>query len=255
MARIDRILLRLYARLERPLLRLNFAIVRARWTYWPPLRWLIGRLFLDPLSKLGAVGQPITPAEAAALVREAEREGALAIGPCGCRSVHHGCSHPLRTDTVIFAGAPAWQAAFPAEYERTTAADVLATMEACRRLGMIQVLYQTGMSAPGGAGKEESQDVRPYVLCNCCADGCVPLLNRRFYPAYRFLPGAHVAVVDAGRCSGCGDCITLCPFDARRPDDAGIVAGCLGCGLCSERCLQGAVDMMSRGDSPLRSGQ
>jgi ferredoxin len=264
---INVILLRLYARLERPLLRLNYAVVRIRWAHWAPLRWLIGRLLLEPLSAMGAVGQPVTPAEAAELVRDAEREGALAIGPCGCRSVHRGCAHPLRTDTAIFAGASAWQAAFPVEYERTTGADVLSTMEACRRLGMIQVLYRTGMRVPveeaqadgGGAHAQadlgRSQGMSAYALCNCCSDGCLPLLNRRFYPGYRFLEGAYVAVVDAGRCNGCGDCVKLCPFDARRPADAGIVAGCLGCGLCAERCPQGAVDMAIRADSPLRSRQ
>ena len=227
------LLLKLYTRLERPLLLWNYRVVRSRLAWWPPLRWLISRLFLRPLSSAGAIGRPMTLDEAKQMAQRAARAGALAIGPCGCRSVHHGCSHPVRTDVLIYAGVPAWSATFPQQYKPATAAEVVALFEACRRQDMIQVAWRSGMG--GGS----------YAICNCCADGCVPLLNRRFDPSYRYEAGAFVATVDMTRCTACGICTSVCPFGAAVPA-SGNVAGCLGCGLCAERCPAGAIEMMRR---------
>jgi heterodisulfide reductase subunit A len=54
-----------------------------------------------------------------------------------------------------------------------------------------------------------------------------------------------VAVVDADRCSGCGICVQLCPFEAVTYDEEKKVAVvntslCKGCGTCTAACTAGA---------------
>jgi NAD-dependent dihydropyrimidine dehydrogenase PreA subunit len=240
MSHLQTAILHLYARLERPLLLLNYRLVTRQWIRRQPWRWLMGRLFLRLLTQVGAVGQPLTLDEARSLVRQAASAGCVAIGPCGCRSVHGGCTHPVMTDVLIYEGVSVWQAAFPDQYFPATVEDVNSVLSRCRQLGMAQVLYRTGM----GEG-------RGYCICNCCSDGCIPLLNRRLYPPYRFRAGEFVAYVDSGICTSCGACIERCPFDARAAGDDGRVAGCLGCGLCSHHCQAGAVTMQRRQEKPL----
>ncbi|MDK2990850.1 MAG: coenzyme hydrogenase subunit gamma [Clostridiales bacterium] len=54
------------------------------------------------------------------------------------------------------------------------------------------------------------------------------------------------AIVNEARCSGCGDCMTVCPVDAITmalgkaeidPDE------CIGCGACIDECRRGAISM------------
>jgi heterodisulfide reductase subunit A2 len=60
--------------------------------------------------------------------------------------------------------------------------------------------------------------------------------------------GGVVSSIDKRRCSGCGVCITLCPFQAIKFDDKGKaevnVALCKGCGVCITSCRSGAPDLM-----------
>jgi heterodisulfide reductase subunit A len=54
-------------------------------------------------------------------------------------------------------------------------------------------------------------------------------------------------VVDGETCSGCGTCISICPFDAMSKDEEGITqvdeALCKGCGLCAASCPERAITM------------
>jgi MinD superfamily P-loop ATPase len=98
-----------------------------------------------------------------------------------------------------------------------------------------QVFYRTGMG--GGAG---------YAMCNCCVDGCLPLMNRRACRNYRFIRGTQVAQVDADCCTACGACAEVCAFGARETDGALDTRHCYGCGLCADTCPVGAVAMVAR---------
>lgn len=54
-----------------------------------------------------------------------------------------------------------------------------------------------------------------------------------------------VAVIDRGRCAGCGVCVGFCPEEAIRIDDIATVdpIGCTGCGSCVEACPNGAISL------------
>lgn len=54
-------------------------------------------------------------------------------------------------------------------------------------------------------------------------------------------------VIDEEACSGCGTCVSVCPFEAMSKDEEGIAqvdeALCKGCGLCAASCPERAIMM------------
>jgi ferredoxin len=59
-----------------------------------------------------------------------------------------------------------------------------------------------------------------------------------------------VAKVDHERCSGCGNCVAVCPVDAIRLDDGKArieVDACAGCGACVEECNDKAIRLEQGG--------
>ena len=70
----------------------------------------------------------------------------------------------------------------------------------------------------------------------------------------------QVASVDAGACTGCGDCVEACPFGAisLAPSDGSEVAtidraGCKGCGACAPVCSEDAIDLQGYTDAQVRA--
>ncbi len=65
----------------------------------------------------------------------------------------------------------------------------------------------------------------------------------------------YLARVDDGKCSGCGECVKICPFDAfhphkRRPRPGSIWKKCYGCGICRNACARGAISLVDRASVP-----
>jgi ferredoxin-type protein NapF len=62
-----------------------------------------------------------------------------------------------------------------------------------------------GMAAIGAACLD-----RQGIVCQACRDACLPR-------AIRFLPlagGVSTPVVDESRCTGCAECVPVCPANA-----------------------------------------
>jgi heterodisulfide reductase subunit A-like polyferredoxin len=67
--------------------------------------------------------------------------------------------------------------------------------------------------------------------------------------------GEYVARVDPDLCTGCGQCVELCPFDAIELDAANEKAmvrleQCYGCGVCRAACPAEALALEPRADVP-----
>jgi NAD-dependent dihydropyrimidine dehydrogenase PreA subunit len=241
-SRFRRWTLYLFARyLEMPLLAAGYALLRGRYRRLGrvgPVRAFMTWGVAAPFGTLGDTARPLPAAQVLRLIDALE--GPMAVGPCRCRSAHGGCDHPLETDIVIRTGVAAWTRAFPGHYRPIAKEEAKAIVADCRRRGMWQMVF---VHCPVNQENE-------YVICNCCACGCVPyILNRELgQQAYPLLRGAYVARTDPGRCTGHGDCVGACPFGVRvlEGGKARLAEPCFGCGMCVAACPETAIVMGER---------
>ncbi|MBN1440263.1 MAG: ATP-binding protein [Anaerolineales bacterium] len=93
------------------------------------------------------------------------------------------------------------------------------------------------------------------VVADCDVDAADLhlILSPRIRTRNEFISG-NEAVIREEDCIGCGECMSLCRFDAIRakdgPDGRTVYsidpAGCEGCGVCVRFCPQGAIDFPER---------
>jgi len=70
--------------------------------------------------------------------------------------------------------------------------------------------------------------------------------------------GGAISTVDKLKCSGCGLCVEVCPFNAIEIDaEEGVAvineALCKGCGVCASSCRSGVLDIMGFSDEEILS--
>jgi heterodisulfide reductase subunit A len=69
--------------------------------------------------------------------------------------------------------------------------------------------------------------------------------------------GAAFAEIDEKKCSGCGICIELCPYNAIKKNEIGISSAdntlCGGCGVCAASCPERAITIHSFTDDQLEA--
>jgi len=99
--------------------------------------------------------------------------------------------------------------------------------------------------------------ITPFIggICNCSLPGCLALrttLTRHTPVMFR---SEYVAQVDDERCSGCGECLEVCPFGAFLPTGREVNARidlkkCYGCGICRSACARDAIRLVDRASVP-----
>jgi electron transport complex protein RnfB len=89
-----------------------------------------------------------------------------------------------------------------------------------------------------------------HYICNCCTCCCGVLRNvAEFNIPTAIAKSSFVATVDEEACTGCGDCLERCQFDALAVPDAVCLIDpgrCVGCGLCTTVCPTEALHLMPR---------
>lgn len=212
-------------------------------------RALLKRLVFFPLARFGDTAHPMTTADVLALLDH--QNTAIAIGPCRCRVAHgNNCGHTLETDMVIRTGAGAFTKAFPHDYRPISREQAKETIQTLADLGLWHMVF---VHCPSHAGVNE------YAVCNCHRDGCVPFLLNKVYgqDGFPLLRGEHVADVDPARCVACGECLAVCPWEARVVAQGRAVVDldrCFGCGLCVAACDNDAIVLRrERPRPPLRT--
>jgi NAD-dependent dihydropyrimidine dehydrogenase PreA subunit len=247
-SRFRRWTLYIFARyVELPLLKWGYHLLRGRYRRLGQTRFMRALLRWGVAVPFGYLGDTARPVPAPAVMRMIDDlDGPIAVGPCRCRSAHHGCDHPLETDIVIRTGAEAWTRAFPGEYRSITREEAKQIVAHCSELGMWPMVF---VHCPVGEHRDAHGSPNEYVICNCCPCGCVPyLLNRELgQRAYPLLRGAHIAETDLDRCAGHGACVEACPFGVRALEGgkAKLVSACFGCGVCVTVCPEKAIAMVA----------
>lgn len=89
------------------------------------------------------------------------------------------------------------------------------------------------------------------VICNCCPRCCVGLeasrLSRRIDPSVtQYVESGYSVRQDPAKCTLCGRCQEICPFEAIRVAGDGLLYDrkrCMGCALCVEHCPDQALSL------------
>jgi NAD-dependent dihydropyrimidine dehydrogenase PreA subunit len=93
--------------------------------------------------------------------------------------------------------------------------------------------------------------------CNCCGCACwnVGSIKRRKIPRDVLMATYFIRDTDEEECTGCGECVEVCPVDAIQMEgDLPMVDKdwCIGCGVCVVKCPAEAAKLKLRPD---KSGQ
>jgi NAD-dependent dihydropyrimidine dehydrogenase PreA subunit len=229
-------LLKLYARHEVLVLSVLYRLLGSRLLRWRLTDELIYWTLAYPAARWGIAGTPMSPGELDGFFSEG---AAIGVGPCRCRLAHVGCPHPLETDIVVRTGFGVWKDVFGDDYRRISKAEALRICGDSHAQGMAQIAFAHLDMGDGGSY---------FVMCNCCADGCLPLLSRAHYghDRYPMRRGKRRSFVESEKCRGCGTCVEACVFGCRSigRDGAAEVEGCYGCGLCVSHCPEGASGLV-----------
>jgi ferredoxin len=181
----------------------------------------------------------------------------IGVGTCYCRHkmfhVGKACAAPLEICMTF----------------NTSAASLIKhgharQVEVAEGLDLLQQAYDHNLVQFG-------ENVREGVnfICNCCGCCCEAMIAARKFAILNPVHTTHfIPEVRPSSCSGCGQCVTICPVEAivlasandpRRParkQAALIEERCLGCGLCARRCPVGAIGLKTRPErilTPLNS--
>jgi len=119
-------------------------------------------------------------------------------------------------------------------------ADALELIDRLRRKGHITQAFLK-VATGGSTG----------VICNCHPDTCVSLtasrLSKKISAKLEMNANSGYSIqIDNGKCDLSGNCVGVCPVGAIKIKEG--VLGyqkneCLGCGLCAEQCLNGAISI------------
>jgi Pyruvate/2-oxoacid:ferredoxin oxidoreductase delta subunit len=93
----------------------------------------------------------------------------------------------------------------------------------------------------------------PFIagICNCDRADCLALKASVGHRIPILFRAEYVAGIDSAACSGCRQCMRLCPFgalaySASTGKTAVDARQCFGCGICRAECPSGAIRLQDR---------
>ena len=92
-------------------------------------------------------------------------------------------------------------------------------------------------------------------ICNCCGCACwnVGPIRRRQVPRDMLMATYFLRETDPETCSGCEECVRICPVDAVTMVDGVAQVDldwCIGCGVCQPRCPADAIHLVEKATPP-----
>jgi Na+-translocating ferredoxin:NAD+ oxidoreductase RNF subunit RnfB len=90
--------------------------------------------------------------------------------------------------------------------------------------------------------------------CNCCGCCCwsVGTIRRKRIPRDILMATYFLRETEKERCTGCGQCVKICPVDVIKMEgDFPVVdkEWCIGCGVCAVPCPSSAVKLVRKSDA------
>jgi NAD-dependent dihydropyrimidine dehydrogenase PreA subunit len=90
--------------------------------------------------------------------------------------------------------------------------------------------------------------------CNCCGCCCwnVGTIRRKKIPRDVLMATYFLRETDKDRCTGCGECVEICPVNVIKMEgDFPVVdkEWCIGCGVCAVPCPASAVKLVRKSDA------
>lgn len=92
------------------------------------------------------------------------------------------------------------------------------------------------------------------AICNCNLEsGCMAMRLTRDHEMQMMWRAETVAVMDDDRCTSCGRCAKICPFEAIVAEKGRVqleTGKCWGCGICRSVCSADALSLVNRSAVP-----
>lgn len=198
---------------------------------------MVNMVIPKPFTRVVPVNQPVEARQSILAYEDVEQivrdAGRLAVAKCTCRMVDGSCGKPLEVCLQLGKGAD-----YAIDRGSGREISVEEAMEIVRMAEEAGLIHVTMNKAYGS-----------HIICNCCEDCCVAF--GLSIPATAVVdPSRFLAVVDEETCSGCGDCVDRCFFEAialeeRDGAEVSVITAekCMGCGLCQVTCPTGAICM------------
>ncbi len=166
-----------------------------------------------------------------------DRAQAWGVLDCICRKqkalIGQACQHPIDV-CLVFAGTP----------------DAFAgsnTIRPLTRQGAYQTLRRAAQAGLVHCVSNNQNNV--YYICNCCTCSCGVLRGMVDLGIANVVARSpFINRVDEDLCTGCGECLDACQFNALSVDGVAQVQEmrCAGCGVCVQFCQPGALHLERR---------
>lgn len=177
------------------------------------------------------------------LLQYIERAKYIGLVTCHCRHMYEllgdTCDKPKDVCLAVGPGA-----LYMSEYglgKLISKEEAYAVLKRAEEAGLVHVVSNTGKYLD--------------FICNCCACHCENLKSmKRSAGAGLAASSSFISAIDAGQCTGCGDCVLRCPMEALSiRDEAACLESkyCIGCGLCVSACPTGAITLHPRAEAPV----
>lgn len=202
----------------------------------------LAQAFPKPVSRVvparEAVAEPEKLIAEEDISRLVEKSPRLAVVSCPCRRAAQKCDRPVEVCLQVGKGADyAIKRGSGREVTRQEANEIL---HRSVENGLVHIVANT----PDGG----------LFVCNCCSDCCIFMYPWLTYGGLDkgIAKSRFEARVDISSCSGCQDCVEVCPFSAidmaKIPGEKKLKAQvnpekCYGCGICAVNCVTDSIKL------------
>jgi electron transport complex protein RnfB len=156
---------------------------------------------------------------------------------CICRLqkalIGEACSHPVDVCMILSEKPGAFE--HSSLVRDLTRQEAVETLERASRAGLVHTVSNNQRGT--------------WYICNCCTCSCGILRGMSELGIANVVARSEfINQVDETLCTGCGDCVNLCQFNALSVADSVLIEShrCVGCGVCVSACVEGALGLVKR---------